>query len=99
MLSIVGCGRSSFEGLLQPLMLLNHAFYRCGRSSFEGLLQQPLLGFFRLPVVEGPVLRDYYNYIGGLDASGNVVEGPVLRDYYNTNKVIKIWHVLWKVQF
>ena len=33
----------------------------CGRSSFEGLLQQSTKSVFGRTVVEGPVLRDYYN--------------------------------------
>ena len=39
MLSIVGCGRSDFEGLLQQDFHNNVLHYSCGRSSFEGLLQ------------------------------------------------------------
>ena len=40
-------------------------------------------------VVEGPVLRDYYNTSVALTAAFTVVEGPVLRDYYNaiTNNI------------
>ena len=34
-------------------------------------------------VVEGPILRDYYNRIFIIMSSIIVVEGPVLRDYYN----------------
>ena len=39
MLSIVGCGRSSFEGLLQQNAKQAIPLIGCGRSSFEGLLQ------------------------------------------------------------
>ena len=39
MLSIVGCGRSSFEGLLQRGDYELACSFGCGRSSFEGLLQ------------------------------------------------------------
>ena len=61
MLSIIGCGRSSFEGLLQQRSIGSPTDFGCGRSGFEGLLQ--LYGFLhQFPyVVEGPVLRDYYN--------------------------------------
>ena len=34
-------------------------------------------------VVEGPVLRDYYNGTFKYSMKLLVVEGPVLRDYYN----------------
>ena len=33
----------------------------CGRSSFEGLLQRRFKGVVNPTVVEGPVLRGYYN--------------------------------------
>ena len=61
MLSIVGCGRSDFEGLLQLIKNHWHAQCRCGRSDFEGLLQLHRMECHQGRVVEGPVLRDYYN--------------------------------------
>ena len=36
------------------------------------------------PVVEGPVLRGYYNFNFIVKSIRFVVEGPVLRGYYNT---------------
>lgn len=35
-------------------------------------------------VVEGPVLRDYYNIFSPIRFTSSVVEGPVLKGYYNT---------------
>ena len=35
-------------------------------------------------VVEGPVLRDYYNRVKRRIINIKVVEGPILRDYYNS---------------
>ena len=83
MLSIVGCGRSSFEGLLQLLIVLIVKIVGCGRSSFEGLLQLMKPFKYNIAVVEGPVLRDYYNSAILSIILRPVVEGPVLRDYYN----------------
>ena len=42
MLSIIGCGRSDFEGLLQLRAFNIDNKNGCGRSDFEGLLQHPL---------------------------------------------------------
>ena len=39
MLSIVGCGRFDFEGLLQLMNQALHIDTSCGRFDFEGLLQ------------------------------------------------------------
>ena len=55
----------------------------CGRSDFEGLLQQYIFLLLSFTVVEGPILRDYYNLIYCLILHQTVVEGPILRDYYN----------------
>ena len=35
-------------------------------------------------VVEGPILRDYYNIFSPIRFTSSVVEGPVLKGYYNT---------------
>lgn len=55
----------------------------CGRSSFEGLLQRNLVFVLVFCVVEGPVLRDYYNTTSATMLFDAVVEGPISRDYYN----------------
>ena len=39
-------------------------------------------------VVEGPVLRDYYNKMTFSSVLVLVVEGPVLRDYYNSPTIL-----------
>ena len=55
----------------------------CGRSDFEGLLQLELVLMSTRIVVEGPILRDYYNTTPQVYIYLFVVEGPILRDYYN----------------
>ena len=82
MLSIVGCGRSSFEGLLQLIGLPLLVVVCCGRSSFEGLLQHVVikeitfLGCGRSSFEGLLQQHSSWRYL--------VVESPVLRDYYNT---------------
>ena len=43
---------------------------------------------FFMCVVEGPILRDYYNLLQYDKQSQFVVEGPILRDYYNSVNII-----------
>ena len=62
----------------------------CGRSSFEGLLQLVAKDVLNVNVVEGPVLRGYYNSLPSMSTKVSVVEGPVLRGYYNIHRLLTL---------
>ena len=55
------CGRPYFEGLLQHSLMNRNGAIGCGRPYFEGLLQPRKISSLIKNVVEGPILKGYYN--------------------------------------
>ena len=50
-------------------------------------------------VVEGPILKGYYNRRGRKEKDLQVVEGPILKGYYNVKNYIVNSLLLWKALF
>ena len=60
----------------------------CGRPYFERLLQLNRNGAIVNIVVEGPILKGYYNFFLYPSTKFSVVEDLVLKGYYNTILIV-----------
>ena len=77
------CRRPYFERLLQHGDSVFILDYGCRRPYFERLLQHLLVNITIMFVVEGLILKGYYNTFSRVSFERSVVEGLILKGYYN----------------